>query len=398
MITMASLLPSEFTPDLTRPRLLGPSTFGTALPLSGVHRRESAVPTVGREDTRKGLDIRQRECRIGRFFLTANTTREWRAFWVVGQQEESKLELEVLMRNLKVTLIMAAALLLPSLALAQEGDWLAWSFLTGAALIIVFIIAAVVDFGVWVTGLILTIIDTAKRRQNAQGFLIAFICTFLAGFLFAFLGVVWFIVPLANIVLLITYLSVRGKSASVSAAGPVVGYTCPRCGRPQQPGWSRCPYCAQADVPRAPVQPVTAPVGPGIAPVAGPAAPSPIRVSPSGQKTIIIGKQEYPVYALLVVREGVGVGREFPVYQERTAIGRDATQCQVPVDDDSASRQHAAIVYRDGNFVIQDLASRNGTYINAKGFDDAPLAAPHVLKDGDIIGIGRTRLIFKRIW
>jgi pSer/pThr/pTyr-binding forkhead associated (FHA) protein len=116
------------------------------------------------------------------------------------------------------------------------------------------------------------------------------------------------------------------------------------------------------------------------------------------QKTIVIGEREYPVYAFLVVREGTNPGREYPLYQERVVIGRDGTACQIAVDDKAAGRQHCAVVFRDGNFFLSDLASTNGTYVNPTGTNDRPIDGHHMLDDGDVVGIGKTRFVFKRVW
>ncbi|GEM_PF-3972923 len=52
------------------------------------------------------------------------------------------------------------------------------------------------------------------------------------------------------------------------------------------------------------------------------------------------------------------------------------------------SRNHTEIVVKDGKWVVRDLASRNGTYVNGKKVDE------HVLADGDSIQIGSVGLTF----
>ena len=64
-------------------------------------------------------------------------------------------------------------------------------------------------------------------------------------------------------------------------------------------------------------------------------------------------------------------------------------------DDPEAkvSRRHARIVARDGNYLIEDLGSTNGTFVN-RGRRLAP-GDRQPLKDGDEIIVGKTFLRFR---
>jgi pSer/pThr/pTyr-binding forkhead associated (FHA) protein len=72
-----------------------------------------------------------------------------------------------------------------------------------------------------------------------------------------------------------------------------------------------------------------------------------------------------------------------------TVIGRSA-QIDVPLADDNASRQHCQIRKWAGKFVVEDLQSKNGTFVNG-----AKIAREHPLNDGDLIAIGDTTIVFK---
>jgi len=78
---------------------------------------------------------------------------------------------------------------------------------------------------------------------------------------------------------------------------------------------------------------------------------------------------------------------------QRWLIGR-APECDVVLDYDiCASAENAEVIKRDGSFVLLDLrTSRNGTKLNYRRL---PVGAEHVLEHGDIIGIGRTTLVFR---
>ena len=90
----------------------------------------------------------------------------------------------------------------------------------------------------------------------------------------------------------------------------------------------------------------------------------------------------------LIVRTGGGrSGETFSPQGERTTIGR-SPDCGVFLDDVTVSRRHAALLQRDGRWMIEDLGSLNGTFVNRRRVDSAPL------EDGDEIQIGKYRLTF----
>ena len=74
-------------------------------------------------------------------------------------------------------------------------------------------------------------------------------------------------------------------------------------------------------------------------------------------------------------------GRRLVVGPAGVTLGR-SRQCDVMVDDPNVSRTHAEVRPRGGSWVLSDLGSTNGTYLN-----DEPLAGPQLLHDGDRIRI-----------
>jgi hypothetical protein len=90
----------------------------------------------------------------------------------------------------------------------------------------------------------------------------------------------------------------------------------------------------------------------------------------------------------LVVRSGGGrTGETFAPQGDRTTIGR-SPDCGVFLDDVTVSRRHAALVQRNGRWVIEDLGSLNGTFVNRRRVESAEL------EDGDELQIGKYRLTF----
>ncbi|GAB6157377.1 DUF3662 and FHA domain-containing protein [Desulfotomaculum varum] len=92
--------------------------------------------------------------------------------------------------------------------------------------------------------------------------------------------------------------------------------------------------------------------------------------------------------AVLVVEEGKDAGKEFPLTDYRTSIGRRDT-CDIVLTDSSVSRRHAQIEKTGGRFWLTDLNSTNGTYVNGLPVDKTELTT------GDVITVGNTVLVFK---
>jgi len=76
---------------------------------------------------------------------------------------------------------------------------------------------------------------------------------------------------------------------------------------------------------------------------------------------------------------------------EEYVIGR-SPQCNIQYSDSGVSAQHARLIRTDDGYVLEDLDSRNGTYVN-----DAPIER-QLLKDGDEIRIGRVLLEYGHVF
>ncbi len=103
-----------------------------------------------------------------------------------------------------------------------------------------------------------------------------------------------------------------------------------------------------------------------------------------------------PTFAWLVILEGMRAGKIYQLSSEGTMIGRDPSYCDIIIDDSSISRQHAKIRILknsegEDEFVLQDLATANGTKLNSQDI------VKEVLKDNDRIEIGQTILAFKQV-
>jgi diguanylate cyclase (GGDEF)-like protein len=94
-----------------------------------------------------------------------------------------------------------------------------------------------------------------------------------------------------------------------------------------------------------------------------------------------------PKQAALLVIAGPKLGDRIPLDETSVTIGRGSS-CELSIDADSISRQHAR-VERSGNaYRVVDLNSTNGTFVNERRITE------HTLVDGDRIMIGKAQIKF----
>jgi pSer/pThr/pTyr-binding forkhead associated (FHA) protein len=91
--------------------------------------------------------------------------------------------------------------------------------------------------------------------------------------------------------------------------------------------------------------------------------------------------------ALLVVKRGPNAGSRFLLDRDTTSAGRHPDS-DIFLDDVTVSRRHAEFRREGGEFVVIDVGSLNGTYVNREPVDQAVLAG------GDEVQIGKFRLVF----
>lgn len=86
----------------------------------------------------------------------------------------------------------------------------------------------------------------------------------------------------------------------------------------------------------------------------------------------------------LVVVDGTGARTSTHKLSGSLDIGRDAS-CAIRPDDTYLSQQHARVFNRNGSWVVEDLGSTNGTYLNQQ-----KVTVPSQIAPGDRIRIGKT--------
>lgn len=90
------------------------------------------------------------------------------------------------------------------------------------------------------------------------------------------------------------------------------------------------------------------------------------------------------------VIEGAQKGRSFDLADE-LIVGR-SEKCHLVLNDDTyVSQMHARLFSKDGTFMIEDLGSTNGTYLNRRR-----ITSPTELQRGDRVKIGKTVLEMRK--
>lgn len=91
--------------------------------------------------------------------------------------------------------------------------------------------------------------------------------------------------------------------------------------------------------------------------------------------------------ATLFVMQGKDLGKRFDLQGDAVSIGRDASN-QIQICDSEVSRQHAQILRDEEGYLLVDLDSSNGTFVDMEKVHERRL------NTGDRVSLGRTLLVF----
>ena len=154
-------------------------------------------------------------------------------------------------------------------------------------------------------------------------------------------------------------------------------------GHQMEDSWDVCPYCQQTGY-----QGVTSSIGvrktvleesPREAPAAG------------GRKTVLLAeKRKPPVVGWFVALNGEQKGEDFRVRDGQNVVG-SSPDADIVIHDPTVTGKHASLRYKEGKFLLTDLDSSNGTFVN----DNSEPIAREELKDNDVVRVGETILKFK---
>ncbi|MEA3339928.1 MAG: FHA domain-containing protein [Chloroflexota bacterium] len=84
----------------------------------------------------------------------------------------------------------------------------------------------------------------------------------------------------------------------------------------------------------------------------------------------------------LQVRSGPGVGAQYPLYRATTLLG-SAPEAQVSIPHPQVEAHHASLSRREEGFILQDMGSSAGTFVNGHRITEAVWVRP-----GDVISLG----------
>lgn len=101
---------------------------------------------------------------------------------------------------------------------------------------------------------------------------------------------------------------------------------------------------------------------------------------------VVHGGEVEPGETMLVVRQGPEIGTRFSLVGDQVTVGR-VPDNQIQLDDVTVSRQHAVFVRKGDEWLVRDLGSLNGTYVNNERVEEA------IVRHGDDLQIGRFRLV-----
>jgi hypothetical protein len=121
--------------------------------------------------------------------------------------------------------------------------------------------------------------------------------------------------------------------------------------------------------------------------VPAPAAGTVLMAQPDAapvEKTVLLSQQGW-----LKMVEGPAPGTVFTLSDRAaSSIGRSPGN-EILLNESAVSGQHCRIRFEEGQFVVHDLGSTNGTLVN-----DQRIEKKHALKSGDQISVGTIRLQF----
>ncbi|MEN0062081.1 MAG: FHA domain-containing protein [Myxococcota bacterium] len=95
--------------------------------------------------------------------------------------------------------------------------------------------------------------------------------------------------------------------------------------------------------------------------------------------------------AYLVLRENTPQEQTWPVNEEELTIGRSRGNVVQVTNDNTVSRHHAVVVKQGNAYIVTDVGSRLGTFVDEQRID-----RQHVLRGGETIQLGETTLVFRR--
>jgi pSer/pThr/pTyr-binding forkhead associated (FHA) protein len=107
-----------------------------------------------------------------------------------------------------------------------------------------------------------------------------------------------------------------------------------------------------------------------------------------GGVPVVVVRKGAKAHVLRLVK-GPGAPKDFKLDLPEIVIGR-SLDAQVVIDSTSVSRKHASLRLEEDHYVVSDLDSANGIFVNAERAQRATLA------DGDSLQVGDAVFVYQR--
>jgi pSer/pThr/pTyr-binding forkhead associated (FHA) protein len=115
---------------------------------------------------------------------------------------------------------------------------------------------------------------------------------------------------------------------------------------------------------------------------------APVEAGEVGDEDVTVTIPELPEgVGVLVVKRGPNAGSRFLLDGAVTRVGRHPDS-DIFLDDVTVSRRHAEFVRQGRGYVVRDVGSLNGTYLNRERAEEAQL------ENGDEVQIGKFKLVY----
>ena len=114
-----------------------------------------------------------------------------------------------------------------------------------------------------------------------------------------------------------------------------------------------------------------------------------LQESSTSEDDVVVHLNELPAEAgVLLVRSGPQAGMRLLLDQDVTTLGRHP-ESDVLLDDITVSRRHAEIARaKDGGYLVRDVGSLNGTYVNRERVEERSLV------HGDELQVGKFKMVY----
>jgi hypothetical protein len=152
-------------------------------------------------------------------------------------------------------------------------------------------------------------------------------------------------------------------------------------GHQMEESWEICPYCQK-----------TGYGGTGLGKTRIESEPIAAQAGAPRKTVVLSDKRKTPVVGWFVALDGDQKGEDFRVREGQNILGSDPA-CDVVLMNSTISGKHASLRHKDGKFILTDLDSTNGSYLN----DRMEPIAREELKDNDVVRLGDVKLKFKCI-